>query len=88
MSTTDKLLRIEKQLQKLDERLEKLLNQQVRSFYKAVQQIFKEGFCPEFVLKILVQARETATSIQKQEEEARTCSSVKESSNDEPSKGS
>ena len=71
MNTKEKLLRLKKQLQKIDERLDKLYTQQARSFYKAATRIFKDGFCPDLALKILAQARETAVVIQKQEEEAR-----------------
>ncbi|HUX78432.1 MAG TPA: hypothetical protein VMW10_01595 [Alphaproteobacteria bacterium] len=70
MSTRDKLLRLDKQLQKLEERLEPFITKQARSFYKAAQRIFKDGFCPKLALKILAQVHETAVAIQKQEEEA------------------
>lgn len=65
MTATDKLLRLRKQLQKLEEKLDKLYTQQARSFYKAAERIFKDGFCPDLTLKILAQAHETAIAIQK-----------------------
>lgn len=71
MSTKDKLMRLRKQLKKIDERLDKLYTQQARSFYKAATRIFKDGFYPDLALRILAQAYETAAAIQKQEEEAR-----------------
>ncbi len=71
MSSRDKLLRLKKQLEKLEERHEKLVTQQALSLYKKAKRILKDAFSPELVLVILTQARDTAAAIQKQEEEAR-----------------
>jgi hypothetical protein len=71
MSTEDKLLKIDKQLKRLEERRKKLFTRKALSFYKATTRIFKDGFCPDLALKILSQAHETAVAIQKQEEESR-----------------
>ena len=80
MSTRDKLLRIDKQLKRLEERRKKLFTRKALSFYKATTRIFKDGFCPDLTLKILTQVRETADAIQKQEEERRARSITKETS--------
>jgi hypothetical protein len=69
MSTRDKLLRLKKQLEKLEERHEKLVTQQALSFYRKAKRILKDAFSPELVLVILTHARDTAAAIQKQEEE-------------------
>lgn len=71
MTTRDKLLKLQKQLEKLEERHEKLVTQQALSLYKKAKRILKDAFSPELVLVILTHARDTAAAIQKQEEEAR-----------------
>ena len=69
MTTREKLLRLDKQLQNLKERQKKLFTRQALSFYRKAKRILKDAFCPELVLVILTHARDTAAAIQKQEEE-------------------
>ncbi|MBP9691904.1 MAG: hypothetical protein KBD90_01060 [Alphaproteobacteria bacterium] len=71
MSSRDKLLSLQKQLEKLEERREKLIAQHALSLYRKAKKLLKDSFSPELVLVILNHARETAAAIQKQEEEAR-----------------
>ena len=68
---TDKLMTIEKQIQRLKEKRDKLYTQQAVLFYKEIEKIFKNGFCPAFVLDILTKTYETASAIQQQEWEQR-----------------
>lgn len=68
---TDKLLNLEKKIQRLKERRTKIHTQQALLFFKEVEKIFKEGFCPNLVLDILAQTRATASALQQQEEEMR-----------------
>lgn len=68
---TDKLMTIEKRIQRLKERRNKLYTQQATLFYKDVEKIFKNGFCPTLVLDILTKTYETASAIQQQEWEKR-----------------
>jgi hypothetical protein len=51
---------------------DKIHTQQALLFLKAVERIFKEGFCPILVLDILAQIRATTSALQHQEEEKRT----------------
>ena len=64
---TDKLITIEKQIHRLKERRNKLYAQQAILFYKEVEKIFKNGFCPALVLDILIKTYETASALQQQE---------------------
>ncbi len=68
---TDKLITIEKQIHRLKERRNKLCAQQAVLFYKEVEKIFKNGFCPTLVLNILTKTYETASALQQQEWEKR-----------------
>ena len=68
---TDKLLTIEKQIQRLKEKRNKLYTQQALLFFKEVEKIFKDGFCPSLILDILTQTYATASAIQQQEWENR-----------------
>lgn len=68
---TDKLISLEKQIQKLKEKRNKLYAQQAVLFYREVEKICKDGFCPNLVLDILTQTYETASAIQQQEGENR-----------------
>lgn len=47
---TDKLLTLEKKIQRLKEKRDKLYTQQALLFYREVEKIFKDGFCPNLVL--------------------------------------
>ncbi|OJW51800.1 MAG: hypothetical protein BGO67_07095 [Alphaproteobacteria bacterium 41-28] len=67
----NKLLTLEKQIQRLREKRNKLYTQQAVLFYKEVEKIFKDGFCRGLVLDILTQTYETASAIQQQEWEKR-----------------
>lgn len=78
---TDKLMTIEKQILRLKERRNKLYSQQAVLFYKEVEKIFKNGFCPALVLDILTKTYETASALQLQEWEKRAPSFRIESSN-------
>jgi hypothetical protein len=71
MSSNDKLLSLQKQLEKLEEKREKLVGQHALSLYKKAKKILKDAFSPELVLVILTHAHETVVAIQKQKEEAR-----------------
>jgi hypothetical protein len=64
---TDKLLTLEKKIQRLKEKRDKLYTQQALLFFKEVEKIFKDGFCPNLVLDILAQTHATASAIQQQE---------------------
>jgi len=68
---TDKLITIEKQIHRLKERRNKLYAQQAVLFFREVENIFKNGFCPDLVLDILAKTYETASAIQQQEWEKR-----------------
>ncbi|HUX79468.1 MAG TPA: hypothetical protein VMW10_06990 [Alphaproteobacteria bacterium] len=68
---TDKLLTLEKKIQRLKEKRNKLYTQQALLFFKEVEKIFKDGFCPNLVLDILAHTRATASAIQQQEWEKR-----------------
>lgn len=68
---THKLITIEKQIHRLKERRNKLYAQQAVLFYKEVEKIFKDGFCPALVLDILTKTYETASALQQQEWEKR-----------------
>ena len=78
---TDKLITIEKQIHRLKERRNKLYAQQAVLFYKEVEKIFKNGFCPALVLDILTKTYETASVLQQQEWEKRVPSFHIESPN-------
>jgi hypothetical protein len=67
----DKLLTLEKKIQRLKEKRDKLYTQQALLFFKAVEETFKDGFCPNLVLGILSPTRATASAIQQQEWEQR-----------------
>ncbi len=67
----DKIIALEKQIQKLKEKRDKIHTQQALLFFKDVENIFKEGFCPDLLLDILVQVRATASVLQQQEWEQR-----------------
>ena len=56
---TDKLLTIEKQIQRLKKKRNKLYTQQAFLFFKEVEKIFKDGFCPNLVLDILTLSTDT-----------------------------
>lgn len=68
---TDNLITLEKQIQRLKEKRNKLYTQQAVLFYKEVEKIFKNGFCPALVLDILTKTYETASALQQQEWEQR-----------------
>ena len=78
---TDKLITTEKQIHRLKERRNKLYAQQAVLFYKEVEKIFKNGFCPALVLDILTKTYETASALQQQEWEKRVPSFRIESPN-------
>ncbi len=69
---TDKLLNLEKKIQRLKAKRDKVHTQQALLFLKAVEKIFKDSFCPILVLDILAQIRATTSALQQQEEEKRT----------------
>ena len=71
---TDKLITIEKQIHRLKERRNKLYTQQAVLFYKEVEKIFKNGFCPALALDILTKTYETVSALQQQEWEKRAAS--------------
>lgn len=71
---TDKLITIEKQIHRLKEKRNKLYAQQSLLFYKEVEKIFKNGFCPDLALDILTKTYETASALQQQEWEKRASS--------------
>ena len=64
---THKLITIEKQIHRLKERRNKLYAQQAVLFFREVENIFKNGFCPDLVLDILTKTYETASALQQQE---------------------
>lgn len=64
---TNKLITIEKQIHRLKERRNKLYTQQAILFYKEVEKIFKNGFCPVLALDILTKTYETVSALQQQE---------------------
>lgn len=66
MSVSEQLLAIERKLKKLKERRKKIEIQEALLFFKEVQMIFKKGFCSELALRILAQAADIASDIQKQ----------------------
>jgi hypothetical protein len=68
---TDKLLNLEKKIQRLKEKRDKVHTQQALLFLKAVEKIFKDRFCPILVLDILAQTRATPSALHQQEEEKR-----------------
>lgn len=76
----DKLISIEKQIQRLKERRNKLYAQQAVLFYREVEKVFKNGFCPNLALDILTKTYETASALQQQEWEKRAPSFRTESS--------
>ncbi len=78
---TDKLITIEKQIHRLKERRNKLYAQQAVLFYKEVEKIFKNGFCPILALDILTKTCETASALQQQEWKKRVPSFRIESTN-------
>jgi len=53
MTSTAKMIKIKKQIEKLKKQKEKLQVQIALSFYKEVQKRFGEDFCPSFVLGLL-----------------------------------
>ena len=67
----NKIHALEKQIHKLKERRNKLYAQQAVLFYKEVEKIFKNGFCPDLALDILTKTYETASALQQQEWEKR-----------------
>ncbi len=71
---TDKLLTLEKKIQRLKEKRDKLYTQQALLFFKAVEKIFKDKFCPNLVLDILASTGATASALQQQEWEQRASS--------------
>ncbi|MBL8676237.1 MAG: hypothetical protein JNJ47_02260 [Alphaproteobacteria bacterium] len=84
---TDKLLNLEKKIQRLKERRNKIHTQQALLFFKEVEKIFKEGFCPNLILDILTQTRATASALQQQEWEQRArsfCRNTFHNNDDKP----
>lgn len=67
----DKIIALEKQIQKLRKKRELIQTRQALLFFKGVEKIFKEGFCPDLLLDILAQIRATASALQQQEWEQR-----------------
>lgn len=67
----DKIIALEKQIQKLRKRQEQIQTRQALLFFKDVEKIFKNGFCPDLVLDILTKTYETASILQQQEWEKR-----------------
>lgn len=70
----DRLHILEKKIQKLKEKREKIQTRQALLFYKGVEKIFKDGFCPDLVLDILSQAQATASALQQREWKTRAAS--------------
>lgn len=70
----DKIHALEKKIQKLREKREQIQTRQALLFYKGVEKIFKDGFCPNLVLDILSQAQATASALQQQEWKTRAAS--------------
>ena len=67
----DKIIALEKQIQKLKKRREQIQTRRAVLFFKDVEKIFKNGFCPALVLDILTKTYETTSAIQQQEWEKR-----------------
>lgn len=67
----DQIIALEKQIQKLRKRREQIQTRRALLFFKGVEKIFKNGFCPDLVLDILAKTYETASAIQQQEWEKR-----------------
>ena len=63
----DKIIALENQIQKLRKKREKIQTRQAVLFFKGVEKIFKDGFCPDLLLDILAQVRATASALQQQE---------------------
>lgn len=83
----DKIIALEKQIQRLRKRREEIKTRQAILFFRGVEKIFKEGFCPNLVLDILAQTRATASAIQQQEWEQRArsfCRNTFHNNNDKP----
>ena len=70
----DRLHALDKKIQKLKEKQERIQTRQALLFYKGVEKIFKDGFCPNLVLDILSQAQATASALQQQEWKTRAAS--------------
>jgi glutaredoxin-related protein len=70
----DRLHILDKKIQKLKEKQEQIQTRQALLFYKGLEKIFKDGFCPNLVLDILSQAQATASAIQQQEWKTRAAS--------------
>lgn len=83
----DKIIALENQIQKLRKRREEIQTRQAILFFRGVEKIFKEGFCPNLVLDILAQTRATASAIQQQEWEQRArsfCRNTFHNNDDKP----
>jgi glutaredoxin-related protein len=65
---------LDKKIQKLKEKQEQIQTRQALLFYKGVEKIFKDGFCPNLVLDILSQAQATASALQQREWKTRAAS--------------
>lgn len=70
----DRLHILEKKIQKLREKREQIQTRQALLFYKGVEKIFKDGFCPNLILDILSQAQATASALQQREWKTRATS--------------
>jgi glutaredoxin-related protein len=70
----DRLHILDKKIQKLKEKQERIQTRQALLFYKGVEKIFKDGFCPNLVLDILSQAQATASALQQREWKTRAAS--------------
>ena len=67
----DKIVALEKRIQKLRKKREQIRARMALLFFKGVEKIFKEGFNPNLILDILAQTRATASALQQQEWEQR-----------------
>ncbi len=65
MTLDDKIIRIENQIKRLKKQKEKLQVQIALSFYKDIQKIFGEDFCPTFVVGLLEDIQILSSQIQK-----------------------
>jgi hypothetical protein len=69
MTSDEKLTRIQNQIERLKMRKEKLRCQKALSFYKDVENIFGDAFCPIFVIEVLDQLWTLSAQVQNHDHE-------------------
>lgn len=69
---TDKLARLDRKIQRLEKKKEKMETQLAVSFFKRTQKIFGEAFCPDFTLEILTYLWSCTSEIPKEDPENRS----------------